>query len=81
MGLTGIALVLVSLAFFGNAAAHDCQNGTETYQSTKRIEERLRYFYCVGNETNLITSNRTLIFYLPTGTVSKVNNVNLLNET
>uniref|UniRef100_A0A0K8R917 Putative basic tail protein n=1 Tax=Ixodes ricinus TaxID=34613 RepID=A0A0K8R917_IXORI len=28
MGFTGVTLVLVSLAFFGSAAAHDCQNGT-----------------------------------------------------
>ncbi|CAN8015843.1 unnamed protein product [Ixodes persulcatus] len=28
MVLTGITLVLVSFAFFGSVAAHNCQNGT-----------------------------------------------------
>uniref|UniRef100_V5H054 Putative secreted protein n=1 Tax=Ixodes ricinus TaxID=34613 RepID=V5H054_IXORI len=39
MGSTGITLVLVSLAFFGSAAAHGCQNGTKTRQYGKKKEK------------------------------------------
>uniref|UniRef100_A0A0K8RDQ7 Putative basic tail protein n=1 Tax=Ixodes ricinus TaxID=34613 RepID=A0A0K8RDQ7_IXORI len=36
MGFTGITLVLVSLAFFGSTAAHDCQNGTRPESQNDR---------------------------------------------
>uniref|UniRef100_A0A6B0UQI0 Putative tick salivary peptide group 1 n=1 Tax=Ixodes ricinus TaxID=34613 RepID=A0A6B0UQI0_IXORI len=36
MGLTGTTLVLVSLAFFGSAAAHHCQNGTRPASEENR---------------------------------------------
>uniref|UniRef100_V5H9N7 Putative tick salivary peptide group 1 n=1 Tax=Ixodes ricinus TaxID=34613 RepID=V5H9N7_IXORI len=36
MGFTGITLVLVSLAFLGSAAAHDCQNGTRPESQNDR---------------------------------------------
>uniref|UniRef100_V5H1F3 Basic tail protein n=1 Tax=Ixodes ricinus TaxID=34613 RepID=V5H1F3_IXORI len=49
MGFTGTTLVLVSLAFFGSAAAHDCQNGTRL-QSQKDREGC--DFYCWNERTN-----------------------------
>uniref|UniRef100_A0A0K8RDK3 Putative basic tail protein n=1 Tax=Ixodes ricinus TaxID=34613 RepID=A0A0K8RDK3_IXORI len=36
MGLTGITLVLVSFAFFGGVAAHNCQNGTRPTSEQNR---------------------------------------------
>uniref|UniRef100_V5IF04 Basic tail protein n=1 Tax=Ixodes ricinus TaxID=34613 RepID=V5IF04_IXORI len=49
MGLTGITLVLVSLAFFGSAAAHDCQNGTRP--ASQKNREGCD-FYCWNTGTN-----------------------------
>uniref|UniRef100_A0A147BXA9 Putative btsp n=1 Tax=Ixodes ricinus TaxID=34613 RepID=A0A147BXA9_IXORI len=48
MGLTGITFVLVSLAFFGSAAAHDCRNGTRP--SSEREREGCD-FYCWNDAT------------------------------
>uniref|UniRef100_A0A0K8R540 Putative basic tail protein n=1 Tax=Ixodes ricinus TaxID=34613 RepID=A0A0K8R540_IXORI len=48
MGLTGITLVLVSLAFFGSAAAHGCQNGTRPASEENR--EGCDY-YCWNADT------------------------------
>nr|AAY66503.1 putative secreted protein with basic tail [Ixodes scapularis] len=36
MGLTGTALVLVCVAFFGSAAAHNCKNGTRPASEENR---------------------------------------------
>uniref|UniRef100_A0A0K8RKU4 Putative basic tail protein n=1 Tax=Ixodes ricinus TaxID=34613 RepID=A0A0K8RKU4_IXORI len=47
MGLTGTALVLVSLAFIGSAAAHGCRNGT---RPASEKERRLR-LYCWNTGT------------------------------
>nr|AAT92140.1 BTSP-6 [Ixodes pacificus] len=49
MGLTGITLVLVSLAFFGSAAAHNCQNGTRPASEENREGCD---FYCWNAGTN-----------------------------
>uniref|UniRef100_V5HAZ3 Putative tick salivary peptide group 1 n=1 Tax=Ixodes ricinus TaxID=34613 RepID=V5HAZ3_IXORI len=49
MGLTRITLLLVSLAFFGIAAAHDCQNGTRP--ESQRDREGCD-FYCWNEVTN-----------------------------
>uniref|UniRef100_A0A0K8RDF3 Putative basic tail protein n=1 Tax=Ixodes ricinus TaxID=34613 RepID=A0A0K8RDF3_IXORI len=49
MGLTATTLVLVSLAFFGTAAAHNCRNGTrpESEQNREGCD-----FYCWNTDTN-----------------------------
>uniref|UniRef100_V5H555 Basic tail protein n=1 Tax=Ixodes ricinus TaxID=34613 RepID=V5H555_IXORI len=49
MGLTGITLVLVSLAFFGSAAAHDCHNGTRPESQNDREGCD---FYCWNDATS-----------------------------
>uniref|UniRef100_V5HN97 Putative tick salivary peptide group 1 n=1 Tax=Ixodes ricinus TaxID=34613 RepID=V5HN97_IXORI len=49
MGFTGTTLVSVSLAFFGSAAAHDCQKRTRL-QSQKDREGC--DFYCWNERTN-----------------------------
>uniref|UniRef100_V5HC10 Basic tail protein n=1 Tax=Ixodes ricinus TaxID=34613 RepID=V5HC10_IXORI len=48
MGLTGITLVLVSFAFFGGVAAHNCQNGTRPTSEQNR--EGCDY-YCWNTDT------------------------------
>uniref|UniRef100_A0A0K8RCA2 Putative basic tail protein n=1 Tax=Ixodes ricinus TaxID=34613 RepID=A0A0K8RCA2_IXORI len=48
MGLTGTTLVLVSLAFFGSAAAHGCQNGT---RPASEKEREGCDFYCWNDGT------------------------------
>uniref|UniRef100_A0A090X7R1 Putative tick salivary peptide group 1 n=1 Tax=Ixodes ricinus TaxID=34613 RepID=A0A090X7R1_IXORI len=49
MGLTGTTLVLVSLAFLGSAAAHNCQNGTRP--ASEKNREGCD-FYCWNTGTN-----------------------------
>ncbi|EEC17896.1 secreted salivary gland protein 2 precursor, putative [Ixodes scapularis] len=49
MGLTGTTLVLVSLAFFGTAAAHNCKNGT---RPTSEKNREGCDFYCWNTDTN-----------------------------
>uniref|UniRef100_V5H6Q9 Btsp n=1 Tax=Ixodes ricinus TaxID=34613 RepID=V5H6Q9_IXORI len=50
MGLTGTTLVLaVSLAFFGSAAAHNCQNGT---RPASEVTREGCDFYCWNAETS-----------------------------
>uniref|UniRef100_V5HDN8 Basic tail protein n=1 Tax=Ixodes ricinus TaxID=34613 RepID=V5HDN8_IXORI len=49
MGLTGTTLVLVSLAFFGSAAAHNCQNGT---RPESEVNREGCDFYCWNTDTN-----------------------------
>uniref|UniRef100_V5HDQ9 Basic tail protein n=1 Tax=Ixodes ricinus TaxID=34613 RepID=V5HDQ9_IXORI len=48
MGLTGITLVLVSLAFFGSVAADDCRNGT---RPTSQNDREGCDFYCWNENT------------------------------
>uniref|UniRef100_A0A090X7Z2 Putative secreted protein with basic tail n=1 Tax=Ixodes ricinus TaxID=34613 RepID=A0A090X7Z2_IXORI len=48
MGLTGTTLLLVSLAFIGSAAAHNCQNGTRPASEEKREGCD---FYCWNTDT------------------------------
>uniref|UniRef100_V5I0A2 Putative tick salivary peptide group 1 n=1 Tax=Ixodes ricinus TaxID=34613 RepID=V5I0A2_IXORI len=49
MELTGTTLLLVSLAFIGSAAAHNCQNGTRPASEEKREGCD---FYCWNTVTN-----------------------------
>nr|AAY66796.1 putative salivary secreted protein with basic tail [Ixodes scapularis] len=49
MGLTGTTLVLVCVAFFGTAAAHNCKNGTRPASEENR--EGCDY-YCWNEVTN-----------------------------
>uniref|UniRef100_V5HKU8 Tick salivary peptide group 1 n=1 Tax=Ixodes ricinus TaxID=34613 RepID=V5HKU8_IXORI len=49
MELTGITLVLVSLAFFGSAAAETCRNGTRPASENER--EGCDY-YCWNAQTS-----------------------------
>ncbi|KAM7311669.1 putative secreted protein with basic tail [Ixodes scapularis] len=49
MGLTGTALVLVCVAFFGSAAAHNCKNGTRPASEENR--EGCDY-YCWNDVTS-----------------------------
>nr|AAT92128.1 BTSP-7 [Ixodes pacificus]AAT92129.1 BTSP-8 [Ixodes pacificus] len=49
MGLTGATLVLVSLAFFGSAAAHNCKNGTRP--ASEETREGCD-FYCWNTDTS-----------------------------
>uniref|UniRef100_A0A0K8RD54 Putative basic tail protein n=1 Tax=Ixodes ricinus TaxID=34613 RepID=A0A0K8RD54_IXORI len=51
MGLIGTTLVLVSLAFFGCAAAHNCQNRTRPASEEKREGCD---FYCWDTGTNFM---------------------------
>uniref|UniRef100_A0A090X7Y0 Putative secreted salivary gland protein 2 n=1 Tax=Ixodes ricinus TaxID=34613 RepID=A0A090X7Y0_IXORI len=50
MGLTGTALVLVSLAIFGSAAAHGCQKRNANPHRKKEREGC--DFYCWNTVTN-----------------------------
>uniref|UniRef100_A0A090X8T9 Putative tick salivary peptide group 1 n=1 Tax=Ixodes ricinus TaxID=34613 RepID=A0A090X8T9_IXORI len=48
MGLTGTTLVLVSFAFIGSVAAHNCQNGTRP--ASEQTREGCDY-YCWNTDT------------------------------
>uniref|UniRef100_V5GL67 Putative tick salivary peptide group 1 n=1 Tax=Ixodes ricinus TaxID=34613 RepID=V5GL67_IXORI len=68
MGLTGITLVLASLAFFGSVAADDCRNGTRPSSQNDRggcdfycwnegTRSYDQYFFTDGVELSFLLTN------------------------
>uniref|UniRef100_V5HC62 Putative tick salivary peptide group 1 n=1 Tax=Ixodes ricinus TaxID=34613 RepID=V5HC62_IXORI len=81
MGLTGTTLVLVSLAFFGSAAAQNCQNGT---RPESEVNREGCDFYCWNTDTNswdkfflweTVVSNCLFTNYWGSGKMSKTESV------